>query len=222
MRTGSAPSLASAIVPLPNRSPVQHNWATLGLPEHGWVLIKDMQHCPDSCGGSQVCVDACIAHHALPVEGRRKMETCAQCDPAPCAEACPTEAIFRSAEGVLLVDQESCIGCRFCEDACASEALLFVDPYQTATPDYPLAHYSAGQPTGQLPYTVAKCTFCSDRLQSGQMPACAEACPGQAIWVGNLDRDTATNGRQLLRLSDLLARHSFAFTGPGNRVLTLH
>lgn len=221
MSVRSASSLATAIMPLPNPSPVHHDWAARGLPEHGWVLLKDREICPDFCNGSKVCVDACVANHALPAEGRHGIDTCAQCNPAPCAEVCPTGAITRSAEGILLIDQENCIGCRFCEEQCANNALLFVDPYQTALPDYPLQNYSAGQPTGLLPSTVAKCTLCSDRLLSGQMPACAEACPGQAIWVGNLDRDTVTDGRQLLRLSELLARQTYEVVGPGNRVLML-
>lgn len=221
MSVRAAASLVTAILPLPNPSPVDHNWAAKGLPEHGWVLIKDQLICPDFCNGAQVCVDACITNHALPVEGRQEMNACAQCDPAPCADVCPTDAITRNETGILLIDQENCIGCRFCEDQCTNQALLYVDPYQTASPDYPLENYSAGQPTGLLPNTVAKCTFCSDRLMTGQMPVCADACPGQAIWVGNLDRDTATNGSQLLRLTELLAGQTYEFVGPGNRMLLL-
>ncbi|MFZ5824529.1 MAG: 4Fe-4S binding protein [Bacillota bacterium] len=221
MSVRSAPSLATAVMPVPNPSPVHHNWAARGLPEHGWVLIKDMEICPDFCNGTKICVDACIGNHALPVEGRHGMNACAQCDPAPCAEVCPTGAIAQNAQGILVIDQENCIGCRFCEEQCIHDALLYIDPYHTAPPDYPLERYSGGQPTGLLPYTVAKCTLCSDRLLSGEMPICADACPGQAIWVGNLDRNTATNGAQVLRLSDLLDRHTFEVVSPGNRMLNL-
>lgn len=221
MSVRSVPSLVTAIMPLPNPSPVHHNWAAKGLPEHGWVLVKDQQICADMCNGARVCVDACIKSHSLPAEGRQAMNACAQCDPAPCADVCPTHAISRNEAGVLLIDQENCIGCRFCEDQCTNRALLYVDPYQTALPAFPLERYSAGQPTGLLPNTVTKCTFCSDRLMSGQMTVCAEACPWQAVWVGNLDRDTATNGRQLLRLSELLAGMTSTFVDPGNRVLHL-
>lgn len=214
-------TLATAIMPLPNPSPVQHNWAVMGLPEYGWVLIKDRVLCLDGCSGSEVCVDACITSHELPADKRQALGTCAQCDPAPCATVCPTDAITHNAQGIVQIDQEFCVGCRFCEDECDNHALMYVDPFRKAPPANPLKHYSPGQPTGLLPSTVAKCTLCSDRLLTGLMPICADACPKDAIWVGNLDRDTATNGRQLIRLSTLLGQKPFTLVGPGNRMIHL-
>lgn len=221
MSNSITPSMATTIMPLRNPSPVSRDWAAMGLPEYGWVLIKEEKLCR-ACGveGTGVCVNACISNHALPEENRQAMGTCSQCDPAPCAEVCPTGAVARNAQGVLEIDQELCIGCRFCEDECPSHALMFVDPYRTAPPDYPLAGYTSGQPTGLLPNTVAKCTFCSERLQNGMLTVCAESCPSHAVWVGNLDRDTATNGQQVVRLSDLL-KQRFEAMGPGRRVLML-
>ncbi|HYF95884.1 MAG TPA: 4Fe-4S binding protein [Symbiobacteriaceae bacterium] len=222
MSLHSAPSPAAAVMPLRSQSPASRNWASLGLPESGWVLMKEQVFC-HNCGdpGSGACVGACTAEHALPADGRQAMGTCAQCDPAPCEEACPTLAVTRNGQGIIQVDQELCIGCRFCEEPCPNHAMLYVDPYRTASPDHPLAGYCPGQPTGLLPNTVAKCTFCSARLGLGLMPVCADACPTQSIWVGNLDRDTATNGQQVVRLSELLRHHRFEMMGPGRRVLAL-
>lgn len=222
MSNHAEPILATHVLPLRHQAPIQRNWASMGLPDHGWVMIKDRGLCPECHdGGAGSCINACISDHALPTEQRLAMGTCAQCDPAPCQEVCPTNAITRSSQGVVLVDQELCNGCRFCADVCDNDAMLFVDPYRTATPDFPLAGYTCDRPTGLLPNTVAKCTFCTDRLMAGQMPVCAEACPVNAIWVGNLDRDTVTNGHQLLRLSELLGQRSFEPMGPGNRMLEL-
>lgn len=219
MSTRPDSTLATAIVPLPNPSPVPHNWRAMGLPEYGWVMIKDQARCAERCTSSEHCVDACVTQHELPPEKRQALETCAQCDPAPCAMVCPTDAITHNAQGIVQIDQEFCVGCRFCEDECDHNALMYVDPFRKAPPAIPLKEYSPGQPTGLLPSTVAKCTFCTSRLLNGQMPVCAEACPEDAIWVGNLDRDTATNGRQLLRLSTLLGQRPFEFVGTGNRTL---
>jgi molybdopterin-containing oxidoreductase family iron-sulfur binding subunit len=156
------------------------------------------------------------------MEARRQMGTCAQCAPAPCEEACPAGAVSHNDQGVVVVDQELCLGCRFCVDACESGALLYVDPYSTATPARGVPGYTAGQPSGALPNTVAKCTLCSSKLLAGQLSVCAEACPPAAVWVGNLDRNTATNGRQLVRLSDLLDGRSFDVIQPGRRAIALN
>jgi Fe-S-cluster-containing dehydrogenase component len=215
--------LAAAVTPLPTLPPVKREWSSLGLPDFGWILLTDQRGC-EQCASdvaNRPCTGACIVAHHLPAESRAALGTCAQCDDAACAEVCPVDAVAQTAQGVVEIDQELCIGCRFCADACPNGALLFIDPYRTPVPAYSVPGYTSGEPNGELPYTVAKCTFCSDRLLQGQMPVCAEACPEAAIWVGNLDRNTATNGRQVVRLTDLLEQRRVQALGPGNRVMTL-
>lgn len=222
MSLATSSSFAAAVMPLQNPSAIRRGWAVMGLPETGWILVTEKERCA-VCPGEAIkpCIEACTAEHGLPVQARSSMGTCAQCAPAPCEESCPADAIHHTAQGVVEVDQELCIGCLFCVDACPNEALAHIDSYQTATPPHGLKDYHSGKPSGAMPNTVAKCTFCSDRLLQGEMSVCTEACPLGARWIGNLDRDTATNGRELVRLSELLRRGTVQLVPPGQRMVTL-
>ncbi len=89
---------------------------------------------------------------------------CNQCIHPPCVQVCPVGATFSTVDGVVLVDQERCIGCRYCIQACPYGA-RFLHP-RTRTAD--------------------KCTFCYHRLARGLQPACVEVCPTQARVFGDL------------------------------------
>jgi Fe-S-cluster-containing dehydrogenase component len=89
---------------------------------------------------------------------------CNHCDNPPCVQVCPVGATFKSEEGVILVDSEYCIGCRYCIQACPYGA-RYLDP-RTKTAD--------------------KCTFCYHRINQGLQPACVEVCPTQARIFGEL------------------------------------
>ncbi len=213
---------AEAVRPMRGTPATRHDWAALGLPDTGWMLVTDKVQC-EACpsGDAAPCTSGCAASHHLVPEAREAMGACLQCEPAPCEEACAAGAITRNAQGVMEVDQEVCNGCRFCIDACEYDALLWVDPYHTATPPHGYERYSTGRPSGELPNTVAKCTLCTYRLSAGDLPVCVDACPLNAIWVGNLDRNTATNGVKILRLSDLLQGRTYDHDGPRRHAVHL-
>lgn len=88
---------------------------------------------------------------------------CNQCDNPPCVQVCPVGATFKTIDGVILVDREYCIGCRYCIQACPYGA-RFIRPETK---------------------TAEKCTFCYHRIIRGLMPACVEACPTQARVFGD-------------------------------------
>lgn len=213
---------AEAVLPLKGMPPVNRDWTSLGLPDKGWVMVTDQTQCtlcpkPED----RACVDACAGTHNLKREARLAMGVCEQCDPAPCEDACPIEAVSRTEQGIVEVDQELCIGCQFCVDVCPSGALVVVDPYAVPTPALGMTNYSSGRPSGELPGTVAKCTFCAYRLLDGLLPVCVDACPHGAIWIGNMERNTATNGLRVIRLGDLLGRRKYEVAEHGNRVIHL-
>jgi len=89
---------------------------------------------------------------------------CNHCEKAPCVQVCPVGATFESPEGVVLVDKEYCIGCRYCIQAC---------PYG--------ARYMHPETN-----TVDKCTLCYHRLKKGLNPACFDVCPTGARIYGDL------------------------------------
>jgi Fe-S-cluster-containing dehydrogenase component len=125
--------------------------------------------------------------HAVPAEGHFYMPVqCHQCDNAPCVKACPVEATWKEADGIVVVDYNWCIGCRYCEAACPYEARRFnfakpVVPANEVNPDQ--AYLSNRiRPVG----VVEKCTFCLHRTRVGRLPACLEVCPTGARVFGNL------------------------------------
>jgi Fe-S-cluster-containing dehydrogenase component len=89
---------------------------------------------------------------------------CNQCEKPPCVQVCPVGATYRTEDGVVLVDSQYCIGCRYCIQACPY-GMRFIRPETK---------------------TAEKCTFCYHRIVKGLLPACVEACPTQARVFGDL------------------------------------
>lgn len=113
---------------------------------------------------------------------------CMHCQVAPCLEACPTGATYRSEGGMVLVNDDLCVGCRYCMMACPYEARSY-------NITRPLEAYSGRGRTefeqvtfGQHPKgAIEKCTFCAPRLREGKLPACVVTCPSGARIFGDLD-----------------------------------
>lgn len=144
-----------------------------------------------SCSGCKACQAACKDHNGLRagILWRRVYEvagggwkksgsawtqdvfawnlslSCSHCEAPVCAETCPTGAMHRRADGVVLVDAETCMGCRYCEWACPYGAPRFDDEQGVMT----------------------KCTLCADRLEEGLAPSCVSACPMRALDFGTRD-----------------------------------
>ncbi|MBX3466595.1 MAG: 4Fe-4S dicluster domain-containing protein [Planctomycetes bacterium] len=116
---------------------------------------------------------------------------CQQCDDAPCVKVCPVEATWKEQDGIVVVDYDWCIGCRYCEAACPYHARRFnwTKPQVPADEVNPDQAYLSNRirPQG----VVEKCTFCLHRTRRGRLPACLEACPTGARVFGNvLDPDS--------------------------------
>ena len=91
---------------------------------------------------------------------------CNQCDNPPCVQVCPVGATFKTPDGVILVDPNYCIGCRYCIQGCPYGARYLHPETQAAD----------------------KCTFCYHRVVKGLVPACVEVCPTQARIFGEIDK----------------------------------
>jgi Fe-S-cluster-containing dehydrogenase component len=113
---------------------------------------------------------------------------CMHCDQPACEKACPTGATAKQANGVVAVDQEKCIGCRYCMLACPYNARAF--NYRSLQPQYvgqKLTVFEQSHAGEHEAGKVGKCNFCADRLAAGQSPKCAETCPAKARFFGDLD-----------------------------------
>jgi molybdopterin-containing oxidoreductase family iron-sulfur binding subunit len=171
--------------------------------KHAWCMVIDLR----VCDGCKLCTLSCRQRHQLPEEQTwikvYSMEhegqtfpmpvPCMMCEDPPCMYVCPVGSTFRTDEGLVLVDQDTCIGSRACMAACPYEARYFNWKEPPPVKKMPLP------PTPQMPVpqqkgTVGKCVYCADRLPNGELPACVSGCPMGVIYIGDLVTDVAVNG----------------------------
>lgn len=87
---------------------------------------------------------------------------CNHCASAPCVTVCPTQAMTKREDGIVVIDASKCIGCRYCEWNC---------PY-----DAPQFDAAKG--------VMTKCNMCYDAVDAGELPSCVAACPSRALEFG--------------------------------------
>lgn len=171
-----------------------------------FAMVVDTQRCI----GCHTCSVACKQENNLPngiwwnrviTVGGEEMDTsegrfpdvsmqyitinCQHCENPACVEACPTSAAYKRAEdGIVMQDYDMCIGCCKCMDACPYNARSFIEK----EPEYAIdiAMGDADAPVHQH-NVVEKCTFCSHRLDKGELPACVGVCPARARFFGDID-----------------------------------
>ncbi len=167
------------------------------------------------CIGCHACTVACKLENATPpdVFWARVLETetgkyplakrvfvpvlCNHCQDAPCLRACPSGATTQREDGVVLVDQDKCIGCKACMEACPYEARFFLEEERSYYPGQLAPFEEVGYRKHQKG-TVSKCNFCAERVAKGLEPACAQTCPAVARVFGDLD-DPDSEASRLIR-----------------------
>jgi molybdopterin-containing oxidoreductase family iron-sulfur binding subunit len=116
---------------------------------------------------------------------------CHQCAKPPCVKVCPVEATWQEKDGIVVIDYDWCIGCRYCEAACPywARRFNFASPQIPADEINPNMSYLSNRPRPRG--VMEKCTFCLHRTREGRMPACLEVCPTGSRKFGNvLDPDS--------------------------------
>jgi molybdopterin-containing oxidoreductase family iron-sulfur binding subunit len=196
--------------------PVTDPMVRRGVPGRKWVQVIDLAAC-DGCGK---CITACNAMHNTPADRTWirifKLQdapdtapywfprSCFQCDNPPCTRVCPVDATFKRQDGIVLIDNERCIGCRFCMAACPYSARVFNWGHLSG-PDVHSHAYSPEQGHPRRIGTVEKCDFCPEVLARGELPPCAANCEMDAVYFGDENEDAVTNhSGQTFRLSKLL------------------
>lgn len=210
-----------------------------GIKDHRWIWVIDLS----KCRNERKCVAACQqAHHLRPYQYHINVLTmqdsantpayympkpCQHCDNPPCVSVCPVDATFKRPDGVVLIDNERCIGCRFCIAACPYNARTFhwEEPLKEEEDKDKVYDIELNIP--QRKGTISKCLMSSDRLRMGALPYCVSACPNGVHWFGNELEDAVTNGttHETVRLSTLLkengAFHLLSELGTKPRVVYL-
>jgi anaerobic dimethyl sulfoxide reductase subunit B (iron-sulfur subunit) len=151
-----------------------------------------------ACSGCKTCQMACKDKHDLPVGQlwRRVYEVagggwqangaawvpsvvayhlsvgCNHCEQPICVEVCPSGAARKRQDGIVTIDSERCLGCRYCRWAC---------PY--GAPQY-----------DERRGVMAKCHLCHDEIDAGRQPACVSACPMRALEIGDLAEIRSQHG----------------------------
>jgi len=112
---------------------------------------------------------------------------CMHCQSAPCAEVCPTGATKIREDGIVVVDYEKCMGCRYCEAACPYDARQYVKEIKPYQPDGIFTPYEDVMYSKHATGIVEKCTMCSHRIDQGLEPACVATCSSAARYFGDLN-----------------------------------
>jgi Fe-S-cluster-containing dehydrogenase component len=189
--------------------------ARAGLPNRKFGMVIDLSKCKNA----RKCVEACQEGHMLPrdhewmkiylLQDDRQTarywfpKPCFHCDKPMCVSVCPVGATYKRPDGIVLIDNQRCIGCKFCMTGCPYSARVF----NWKDPEIKLPADHAYDPETNIPAvegTVGKCVFCADNLRKGLLPRCVTACPMGTIYFGDLLEDTVTNGNETVRFSKLM------------------
>ncbi|MDH4199567.1 MAG: polysulfide reductase NrfD [Spirochaetia bacterium] len=161
------------------------------------------------CIGCHACTVACKSEHNVAIgvnrtwvkyiekgifpDSRRffTVMRCNHCENPPCVAICPVGAMFQREDGIVDFNNERCIGCKSCTQACPYDS-IYMDPETS---------------------TAAKCNFCAHRIDQGLNPACVNVCPEEAIIVGDMDNATSAI-RKIMGRTQLQTRKAEKGTTP--------
>jgi molybdopterin-containing oxidoreductase family iron-sulfur binding subunit len=198
---------------VPHINPIE---ARKGIEGRKFVMVIDLARCKNL----RKCSEACSAMHYLTPEKEWlkvvKLQDnelgapywqptlCFHCDHPPCVKVCPVDATYKRTDGIVLIDNERCVGCRFCMVACPYSARVFDWSEPVLPPEVASQPYSPETSCPPKMGTVSKCDFCPDAIRAGKLPACIDACPNGVFYFGDEYEDAVSNGTETVSLTKLL------------------
>jgi Fe-S-cluster-containing dehydrogenase component len=180
------------------------------IEQRKWAMVIDLR----KCIGCHACTIACVVENKLPpgviyrpvideeigefpnVARRFVPRPCFQCENPPCTPVCPVKATYKRPDGIVTIDYEKCIGCKYCITACpyGARSYDFGENYTDATPSLSeieeapnFEYHRKWKRTGhESPVGNArKCHFCLHRIERGLLPQCVTSCIGRATFFGD-------------------------------------
>jgi Fe-S-cluster-containing dehydrogenase component len=208
--------------------------------ENHWGMVIDL----DRCIGCEYCLRACSAINDVRTDKPwnivvpEKTSTgrpfyfsrpCLHCQVAPCVEVCPVKATYVRPDGLVVMDYERCIGCRYCEVACPYDARKF--NWETNTEKNPyIPTWGIAEVPRRPRGVVEKCTFCIHRIDEGlknglvpgvdpeATPACVNVCPVNARTFGDL-KDPQSSISKLIAANPTIVLREELGTRPSVRYI---
>ena len=188
----------------------------IGIPGRKFVMVIDLSKCKNV----RKCITKCQEGHGLhPSQEFIKVllmqdskdsapywfpKPCFHCDQPACVKVCPVDATFKRQDGIVLIDNERCVGCKFCVAGCPYSARIFHWDEVELPERFVGQKYSPETSVPARKGTVSKCDFCPDQTREGKLPHCVTGCPMGVIYFGDVNEDTVTNGDETIRFSDLI------------------
>ena len=197
-------------------TPVSPAESREGIPGKQFVMVIDLA----KCRNARKCVTKCQQMHNLPPEDewikvflmQDSSDTapywfpkpCFHCDQPPCVKVCPVGATYKRTDGIVLVDTDRCIGCKFCMTACPYSSRVFQWKEVEETPEMADMQYSPETSVPSRVGTVGKCDFCPDMARQGKLPDCVTGCPNGVIYFGDKNENIVSNGSESYKFTELV------------------